>query len=173
MTHASLDKLYLLRNLVKHWQGSISISIFVPDLDASYANSALKRLKTCDPLVQKYVSFHLVYPADIPADVSMGDVLDDLTCEEFKEELIDIPSYDKDEIVYPHNLLRNVARSGVYSEFFFLIDIDLMPTSGLRKEFLDFVNEKELWDNHDDADIYIVPAFELEEHQDLPQNKAE
>lgn len=173
VTHASLDKLYLLRNLVKHWQGSISISIFVPDLDASYANSALKRLKACDPLVQKYVSFHLVYPADIPADVSMGDVLDDLTCEEFKEELIDIPSYDKDEIVYPHNLLRNVARSGVYSEFFFLIDIDLMPTSGLRKEFLEFVNEKELWDNHDDADIYIVPAFELEEHQDLPQNKAE
>ena len=28
-------------------------------------------------------------------DVSMGDILDDLTCDEFKDDLVDIPSFDK------------------------------------------------------------------------------
>ena len=48
-----------------------------------------------------------------------------------------------------------------------------MPVSGLRSDFLKFVNKNNLWDNHDDADIYIVPAFELDERTDVPNNKEE
>ena len=38
VTHASIDKLHLLRKLVSHWQGLISVALFVPEIDASYAH---------------------------------------------------------------------------------------------------------------------------------------
>ena len=66
-----------------------------------------------------------------------------------------------------------MARSAVHSEFFFLIDVDLTPSSNLRKEFNQFVTDKQLWDSHTDQDIFIVPAFELHEKESLPTDKLE
>ena len=86
------------------------MSLFVPDLDASYAHSAIEKLRYCDSLITKYVTFHLVYPADIPADISEHTVLDDLSCDDFNTEIEFLPVFDKENIVYPHNVLRNVAR---------------------------------------------------------------
>ena len=119
------------------------------------------------------MTFHLVYPADIPADISERSVLSDLSCEEFSVELETLPSFNKEAIVYPHNVLRNVARSAVYNEFFLLIDIDLLPSSGLRRDFVNFITKQQKWDDHDDNIVYIVPAFEMDEKHELPKTKTE
>ena len=107
VTHASLDNLHLLSKLVQHWQGLISISLFVPDLDASAADAAVKKIKYCDSLISKYVSFHLVYPADIPADVSRSSqIFDDLSCDQFQQELVNVPSYNKQGKICPRARLN-------------------------------------------------------------------
>ena len=135
--------------------------------------SAIEKLRYCDPLITKYVTFHLVYPADIPADISERTVLEDLSCDELDAEIEMLPVFDKDQIVYPHNVLRNVARSAVYTEFFLLIDVDLLPSSGLRKNFVNFVTKNEKWDDHEDSQVYIVPAFEMASNQEMPKSKAD
>ena len=79
-----------------HWHGLISVALFVPDLDASYAHAAINKLRYCDPLITKYVAFHLVYPADQPADISERDLLDDMGCDEFSHFIL--PSFDKGKL---------------------------------------------------------------------------
>ena len=65
------------------------------------------------------------------------------------------------DLVYPHNVLRNVARSGVFTEFVFLIDIDLVPNHLLRSDFLKLANEENLWDIEKDQRIFVVPVSGL------------
>ena len=117
--------------------GPISISIFAPGFDAAFADIAIQRLKSCSAEISKFVTFHLVYPADFPADLAYPTGWDELSCEEFDEELKNFEvSLGPPDLVYPHNVLRNVARSGVSTEFVFLIDIDLVPNRSLRQDFL-------------------------------------
>lgn len=70
---------------------------------------------------------------------------------------------------YPNNLLRNIARKGVHTQFFFLIDIDMVPSGGLRQGFIDFIQRYK----HGSNIVYVVPSFELKNNYIVPQNKTE
>jgi len=70
VTQCSINHLHHLVDLVKVWNGPISCSIFVPNLDASVASDAITVLKRCYPKIGYYVTFHLVYPTVYRADLS-------------------------------------------------------------------------------------------------------
>ena len=73
------------------------------------------------------------------------------------------------------NLIKKIknpfSRSAVYTEFFTLIDVDLMPNSGLRKHFINFISKSNKWDDHEDKEVYIIPAFEMAANQEMPKTK--
>jgi hypothetical protein len=51
-----------------------------------------------------------------------------------------------DKVAYPNNLLRNVARKDVHSQFIFLVDIDTIPSQGLRSQFNSFASSFNLFE---------------------------
>lgn len=70
-------------------------------------------------------------------------------------------------VPYPVNVMRNIARRDIASRFFFLIDIDMIPNRGLRQSFIKFIEKT----HPDNNTVYVVPAFEMQEHEALPDTK--
>lgn len=175
-TQGSLNRLYYLTEIIKRWQGPISIAIFAPGFDAAFTDAAILKLRNCNEDIRKWVSFHIVYPADFPADIAYANDWSSLSCLEFNDALKNFDSTETADIVYPHNVLRNVARSGVNTEFIFLIDIDLVPNHSIRSDFLEFATAQSLWSNdlNDDMNektVYVVPAFEIKLGHSMPSAK--
>ena len=119
--------------LAERWSGPISIAVFAPGLEASFATDAILSMQQCWPAVRKRVSFHLVFPQEFPADVSQTGQLEFENCEALRAIIHDYGGDDgqnyKNQIPYPHNVLRNAAREGAATQFVFLIDVDVMPSS--------------------------------------------
>ena len=52
-THATADQVYNIVELVRRWEGPISLAIFAPGLDASLAVALLDRACRCEPEMKK------------------------------------------------------------------------------------------------------------------------
>ncbi|OQR75873.1 N-acetyllactosaminide beta-1, partial [Tropilaelaps mercedesae] len=127
------------------------------------------------------VSFHLVYPLHSKA-ASSGNghqgalALTLVECPTLPRRLRELqPSAINygHQIAYPVNLLRNVARRNVRSQFVFVVDIDLQVSQGLHDAFLAFAKDNSLFSRADHQEVFVVPAFEAAEHVTPPRNKAE
>ena len=66
----SANHLHHVISLAERWSGPISVGVFGPGLEASFATDAIESIKNCFPAVRKQVLFHLVYPINLPADLS-------------------------------------------------------------------------------------------------------
>jgi len=176
VTQCSINHLHHLVDLVKVWNGPISCSIFVPNLDASVASDAITVLKRCYPKIGYYVTFHLVYPAVHRADTSKKRSWLMFSCDEVVEMLqkYGYENYMVGDLSFPHNVLRNSARTGVMTKYLFLIDIDIVPANGLREKFLEFANKKMLFENSEKKlSAFVVPVFEIKKDGEVPNNKQE
>ena len=131
----------------------------------------------CWPEIKKRVTFHLVYPTNHPADLSASvGMIDHEGCDDL---LAKISSYGNDatqnyagDIPYPHNVARNAARRGVATEFVFLVDIDVMPSLGLRDDFVEFARRQDVFDNAAfDRTVFVIPCFELQSGLTCPDDK--
>ena len=129
--------------------------------------------------IKKRVTFHLVYPTNHIADLS--DSVGYIEHEGCDDLLTKISSYGSDatanyagDIPYPHNVARNAARRGVATEFVFLVDIDVMPSIGMRDDFLDFAKRNSVFDNPlYDRSVFVIPCFELQYGLECPNDKTE
>lgn len=65
--------------------------------------------------------------------------------------------------------MRNVARRGLATAIFLLIDIDMVPNRGLRQDVIDLMSRVVL----DNMTVFIVPAFELASPVPVPGTKFE
>ncbi|XP_077970904.1 beta-1,4-glucuronyltransferase 1-like isoform X2 [Styela clava] len=174
-TQCSVNHLHHLVELAERWKGPISCTVFAPNLDASYADDAIDILRKCFSDIRKYVYFHLVYPAQHPADVSKVGVWQDLSCSALLDKLQNYgyQNYVVGNIPFPHNILRNVARKGVITEFVLLIDIDTMPNLELRQEFNNFAYRHSLFGLLTEQTVFVVAAFEIKKGIKMPSNKTE
>ena len=59
VTHCTIDKLHHLMEMSDKWDGPMSVSIFAPGLDASFADDAIDGLRLCWPVLREFMSFHL------------------------------------------------------------------------------------------------------------------
>merc|ERR1712157_616292 len=74
-------------------------------------------------------------------------------------------------IMYPHNLMRNVARQGVLTEFVISIDLGMIPSPNLRRSFVKFAAKNSIFMSNQTAQssilqkskrsIYVIPIFEI------------
>lgn len=183
VTQSSLAQLHHLPLLSKRWNGLISLGVFALSTDINLVIETILMLRRCHPMVRYNTSFHLVYPLRAPLPLigalstrrpSVQSVAD-VTCVRvdtvFDSLVASAINYDHSGVPYPNNLLRNVARRSVLTEFVFVIDIDLVMNRGLRADFVNFAKDSNLFreSQKTDKNVYVVPAYEV--RGDLPDTR--
>ncbi|KAK3726974.1 hypothetical protein QZH41_014722 [Actinostola sp. cb2023] len=177
VTHCTPNHLHYLLNMVEHWQGFISVAVVVPGLNIITAYKTVIGLHLCNNKIKQRVTFHIVYPLSHPSLVNklMTHVKSarkalPKSCVEFllgiQSGSAGITNYANIKIPYPNNLLRNVARHSVNSDYIFMVDIDMMCNANLYSGFLKFAEQNHLFGSTKDKMVFVVPAFESE--NDVP-----
>lgn len=89
----------------------------------------------------------------------------------------DIPTFRKDNnMMYPINVGRNVARNGSTTNYFIVSDIEMVPSEGLAPKFLTMIR-KLMGDKKRDEGcvfaktVFVVPLFEVERGEEIPRDK--
>ena len=141
--HGTVDRLYQLIEYGTVWNGPISMSVFAPGLDASFVDDAIDGLRLCWLTLRKSIVFHVVYPQAISANMSEVGAFVYLSCRDIVRKLKRKKPFndEKYSISYPHNVMRNIARSGVTTNWVLHLDTEIMPTSTLRNNFLNFIKK--------------------------------
>jgi len=184
VSHVTIDKMHLLMEMSERWDGPMSVSLFAPGLDASFADDAIDGLRLCWPVLREFMTFHLVYPTDTPANMTNTGTFAYLSCKDITRRLMTQKSVmQTDEelaynIQYPHNLLRNIAREGALTEFDLVVDAGMTPSDNLRPLFIEFARINGLFskvgDEKETQNIaYVLPTYEVRSEVRLPYTKKE
>ncbi|KAG8333101.1 hypothetical protein J6590_009562 [Homalodisca vitripennis] len=180
-SHLTPDFLYYLVEIVIRWEGPISIAAFVPSYDASITLCLLQRLCFCVPEMSK-VSLHFVFPLEYPPDhlacdsvlsIPPGCAIPNII---LNKRLITFRN--KEELTYPVNVARNVARISANTKFVLVSDIELIPSKNLVSRFHKMVPKLHLKINSGKTFmrrlVYVLPVFEIEDYiSNIPEKKSE
>ncbi|XP_011707767.1 PREDICTED: beta-1,4-glucuronyltransferase 1-like [Wasmannia auropunctata] len=167
-THATADQVYGIVELARRWEGSLSLAVFAPGLDAGLAVAQLDRACRCEPAMYK-VSVHLVFPAGRPPALgaishTQGDcAASDLQWRQAETER------RKRRMTYPINVARNVARTLANTSRVLVSDIELLPSARLASGFMEMVHQRP--PKH--GVVFVVPVFEIESNEPPPTTKRE
>nr|CAD7576973.1 unnamed protein product [Timema californicum] len=176
-THASLEHLHWVAAIVADWPGPVSIALFVPDIEYHLATTYIAYLQTCYPNIQQQVSFHFLYPVDRPAQLFSEDDLKDVALEcsispkKVLEQLLthrplDLLTSWREQLLYPQNILRNIARKTSPTTFMMCVDIDMIMTSAAMNEQLEVFLSRNSTGGVRCA--YVVPVYEIHSNFTLP-----
>lgn len=177
-TQTSLDRLSSLGEVATMWQGPVSVAVFTPDLEFPLVVRYIDFLLRCFPAVRDNASFHFIYPISRPPMVSTNLDIDlvNLTCEEPIESLQRLVRLRplamvqwRERTLYPQNHLRNVARKTCQSMHVFQSDVDIVPRRGLALSLAEFLRRPDVCD----MCAFVVPTYEVDIGQTLPNNKSE
>lgn len=92
-------------------------------------------------------------------------------------ESFDMATYRKENnMIYPINVGRNVARNASMTNYFIVSDIEMVPSDSLAPKFLTMVR-KLMGDKKRDEGyifakaVFVVPLFEVERGEEIPRDK--
>lgn len=178
-TQSSVEKLYSLVQVAHYWTGPISVAVFAAgDEDFIVFQQYLTYLRKCYEPVRERVTFSVVIPKDRPVISQPGivELPEDTDClkpEATLSRLIDGLSKSqttwKTRNVYPQNHLRNLARRNCQTEYVFVTDVDIIPSTNLANLLNEFLRNTEQCDKC----AYVIPTYELDVRIRFPQNKTE
>nr|XP_018669725.1 beta-1,4-glucuronyltransferase 1-like isoform X1 [Ciona intestinalis] len=173
--HGTVDRLYRLIEIAEVWSGPISMAVYAPMQDASFFDDAIDGLRLCWATLRKSVSFHLVHHVNSPANVTQLGSFVYLSCKDIIRRLRLVrPNAGRSQ--YPHNLLRNVGRSGALTNFVLHIDADLAPSRSLRGKFKELLKLHNLESGiaaRSSKLLFVLPVFELRQFQNPVRTKQE
>lgn len=76
-------------------------------------------------------------------------------------------------LLYPINVVRNVAKLAAETYFMFPSDIELYPTRKFIPKFLQFVKDNMDLFEKDARNVFVLPIFEILEDQTVPETKSQ
>ena len=144
VSHCTPNHLVYLPNLLKNWQGPVSVAVLV-------ANQSELLLQTIGGLLFCWQRLEITL-----VNIKGGSVYNEVSAEHLrkyfddgfecdlnslKNSVLQLVSNDKNnyeignEIDYPNNVLRNIALSKVATEHVMVLDIDLLPLNNLYFTF--------------------------------------
>lgn len=176
-THTTINNLHHLDSLLERWQNPLSVAIFAHGQDVKFATALVYALSFFCPQIQSLVDFHLVCLSGEMASFPEQDHEHFAGLEDCSSVFSRLETYrDKHKnyaisgnISYPNNLLRNVARGGTDSSYILVIDIDMMPSVDLHRQFLAMVSNREPAND----EVFVLPAFEIRHARKMPGTKPE
>nr|XP_020671669.1 beta-1,4-glucuronyltransferase 1 [Pogona vitticeps] len=180
VTHTSLGNLHHAQQLAERWQGPISVALFAPGpADVRLATVMVYALAALCPPVRQLFRLHLVCPAEQVATFPESEDHPELgrlkSCSDVYVRLARVGAgrrnyaMDVANASYPNNLLRNVARRAVGGHWVLVVDMDMVPSEGLREAFLALPRAP----NEGTPGVYVVPAFEIRHTRRIPGSKTE
>ncbi|KAM5138382.1 beta-1,4-glucuronyltransferase 1 [Mantella aurantiaca] len=176
-SHTSLNNVWHLQDLAQCWDGRISLALFASSsTQAKVAVALMFTIAQLCPSVRQRVFFHLVCQsgdqAVFPEAEEQAEFAHLRTCQAVFAKAASMGTHIVNyagNASYPNNLLRNVARAGSGGATFVLVlDIDMVPSEGLRSKFLDLATQ-----GVDTRTVFVVPAFEIRHTRRLPGTKEE
>lgn len=156
-TQSNLQNLYEIIDLVKVWDGPISVSVFAHGHDVNSAAYAVAYYRTCYRNVTSKVSFHLVFPITHRPHGHLK-LIPDVRCR--RGNFVTNESnrnYFNADVPYPHNVLRNIAVQFSETPYIFVIDVDMVTSRNLYSDFSKFIKRKGI--THSKT-VYVTPVFE-------------
>ena len=183
VSQCSVNHLAHLASLSERWKGPISVAVFAPDAQSvDAAIDYLLHLYQCAPSVRENVSVHLVYPLvvtikDIPEfrQVDHQSMQCNTLANPASQKLAQSRNYAfSSNTQYPNNLLRNVAISNAQTEYTFVVDIDMLPSSNLHRDFSDFIDRHYRTTHNkilEKDTAFVIPTFELQNGISVPRDK--
>uniref|UniRef100_A0A8D0GT51 Beta-1,4-glucuronyltransferase 1 n=1 Tax=Sphenodon punctatus TaxID=8508 RepID=A0A8D0GT51_SPHPU len=179
VTHTSLSNLHQLEGLLARWGGPISLALFAPSpAEVSLATLLVYALGAlCGPvrqLVRLHLVCHAAHLAAFPELRDRGEFARLQACGDVFAKLARAGAGRRNYAMganasYPNNLLRNVARAAAGGRYALVLDVDMVPSEGLRQDFLAMVADTE----QGPPCVYVVPAFEIRHTRRIPGTKAE
>ncbi|KAH1019562.1 hypothetical protein HUJ04_009375 [Dendroctonus ponderosae] len=167
-THMTANFAHFIPELLKHWDGLVTVAAFVPDLDVAFFIEQINQFCYCEPEMHR-VSIHIVTHKMLP--FSKKDIYFDRPQDCVPEDSSAVPIFsDYDEtIFYPINVVRNAARTSALTKYILLSDSELIPSKGLASGFLQMVHRV---NRTITKEVFHVPIFEVAEGTVVPEDKS-
>eukprot|EP00095_Tigriopus_kingsejongensis_P011300 maker-scaffold14_size734282-snap-gene-3.18 protein:Tk11300 transcript:maker-scaffold14_size734282-snap-gene-3.18-mRNA-1 annotation:"n-acetyllactosaminide beta- -n-acetylglucosaminyltransferase-like" len=182
VTHATPEFLHpYLTDLLDHWPNSpLSVAVYAPGNDFCLVTALISWLWTCEKRVRQQVSFHIYFPSDFANDIAVktaseGIQILDANCDQ--DPIFIGESFRKQQqLPYPVNTGRNIARSTVRTKYLLTSDIELYPSPNLSQNFVKFISgssrvAKLLDKSQESPVVFVLPIFEIEEDSKFPKSK--
>lgn len=168
VTQTSIDQLHHLHISAAGWAGPVSVAVFITSVAELYeAINIITHLRACSQSVKDNVSFHFCYdqtvpgwdsvqPSRLPNLLVTGAITSgfhapvpfivteqgtSMACPQAQVKADYTLNY-RHTVPYPNNLLRNLARRMAGTSFVFVTDVDMVPSKGLRQQFLSLVKSQ-------------------------------
>lgn len=174
VTQTSVNNLPMLKQLNDAWSGPIQVAIMLyTTADVHMTQLFIRQLLLCAADAACKFRFHLVGEPYLISRSNLSDFTTGPT-NHLCEEVLKVPSarnfvHSHD---YPINLLRNAALKGVMTDYVMVIDIDILPSSGLFQKLSTFLSLKSTARLAQRV-CFIVPVFERMENISLPISKTQ
>ncbi|CAG0884784.1 unnamed protein product [Darwinula stevensoni] len=183
-THSEYEYLENLEPLVERWRAPVSLAVYSPGEDFNTSlHSALYMKKCQSELIRRLVTFHFVFPLDhtpsIVPPVEDVDSFFQVNCSSPPPWNTTDPSYRQTtkgtakQILYPINILRNVAKESATTHYVFPTDIELYPSDNLAPMFIDMVRRSPTLLDPEPPKVFVVSIFEVKEGTEPPRRKSE
>lgn len=169
-THGDYTFLDNLAQLTIRWMAPISMSIYAPGSDFNYAIENINYLRNCIPeskLIRQFVTFHMIFDnKHFPSNQFLKSYEKNYNENNYNEnnyneknyneknyneknyncstfEKSEIVKYaDKNDLYYPINVCRNVAKDAALTHFILASDVELYPSLNLVKSFLKMIKKQ-------------------------------
>ncbi|XP_060108111.1 beta-1,4-glucuronyltransferase 1 [Heteronotia binoei] len=180
VTHTSLSNLHHTQQLVERWRGPLSVALFAPgSAEVRLATLMVYALAALCAPIRQLVRLHLVCHADQVAAFPELEDHDEFArlqaCGDVFAKLARVGAGQRNYAMdvfnasYPNNLLRNVARRVVGGHWMLVVDVDMVPSEGLREAFLALPRITD----EGTPGVLVVPAFEIRHTRRIPGTKTE
>ncbi|KAI5642490.1 glycosyl-transferase for dystroglycan domain-containing protein [Phthorimaea operculella] len=141
----------LLRDRIGRWLAPVSLAIFAPGADFDPTVQSIRYLRDClgNNLIKEYVTFHVFFsykhmpPQQVPpADSFLSKPFNCSETPPYKKT--NFTTYmKKNNLLYPVNVARNIARDAALTHFVLASDIELYPSPNLIPKFLNMIARNE------------------------------
>lgn len=180
-THGDIRFLDNLLILTDRWRGPISVAVHTPGEDFITMLEAIWHLRECSgtTLIKEYVTFHFYFhhqhaPEEVYSPEKAGNLTFDCTK---PRPYINVNTSNlyksKNELIYPVNLARNIARDSSQTHYVLAADIELYPSLGIIDKFLTMIAESNDPRLKRDKIVFSLHPFEVEKNQTIPNTKTE
>lgn len=176
-THTTINNLHHLESLLERWQSPLSVAIFAHGDDVQFATALVFALSFFCPQIQALVDFHLVCLSGETARFPDQDREHFAGLEDCASVFARLETHRgkhknyaiSGNVSYPNNLLRNVARAGTESPYILVLDVDMVPSADLPRQFLAMIQRREPASD----EVFVLPAFEIRHARKVPATKTQ
>ncbi|KAF5270296.1 hypothetical protein FQA39_LY08407 [Lamprigera yunnana] len=187
ITFTTIGDLLHVDNLittVKRWNGPISVALYAPGDDFYTTLNSIAYLRNCqNSAFKEYVTFHIIMDYDhFPPPILLNQTIVPLTeiyndyfnCSlkpPYAEAKLDSLYKKKNNLTFPINIARNVARESAQTHFVLAADIELYPSENIIDTFLNLVFRQQHLFQIKSRNVFVLPIFEVHADIEPPLNK--